>query len=97
MKIFCCPRLIPLSAGGAPIATLPPMAERVGLPESVWIDDWLVQVSVPASRLSSTSHDAAHHGGGSAAAWARGSAGWAPLLLLRGGGGGGGGADGREG
>jgi len=69
------------------------MAEGVGLQESIWIDDWLIQVSVTASRLRSTSHDAAHHGGGSAAAWARGSAGWVPLLLLRGGGG----ADGREG
>lgn len=90
--VTCCPRLTPPSAGGAAISTLPPPADGAEPPEPVWIDDWLIQVSVTASRLRSTSHDAAHHGGGSAAARARGSAGWLPLLLLRGGGG----ADGRE-
>lgn len=89
----CCPRRIPPSAGGAAIFTSSPPAEGAEPREPVWIDDWLTQVSVAASRLRPTSRDAAHHGGGSAAAWARRSAGWLLLLLLRGGGG----ADGREG
>lgn len=91
--VTCCPRRSPRSAGGAAISPSSPLAEGAGPPKPAWIDDWLIQVSIKASRLRPTSHDAAHHGGGSAAAWARGSAGWLPLLLLRGGGG----ADGREG
>jgi hypothetical protein len=64
----------------------PPLLEARPLGQ-VWIDDWLAWLSVTASRLRATSHDAAHHGGGSAAAGTRGSAELLPLLLLRGGGG----------